>query len=90
MKILLVLPLALLLGGCPDGQPSLPPDTKLPPFPGDIAACFKRAGVEIPQRALTAGEVERLWASDRITIKAKTLCGARAVAWYNDLRAKWR
>ena len=89
MKVLLALPVVLLLGACQE-QPSLPPDTRLPPFPNDIAQCFKKAGVEIPQRALTAGEVERLWASDRITIKAKTLCGARAVAWYSDLRSKWR
>ena len=80
----------LLLTACNQPQVVLPPDTKLPPFPSDLEACFKKTGVDIPKKPLTAGEVEKLWASDRLTIVAKQQCGARAVAWYTSLRNRWR
>ena len=82
------LPLLLLLAACQ--EPSVHPATPLPPFPDDLAQCLRRAGVEVPNRPLTAGEVERMWATDRMNLVAKRQCGDRAVAWYNTLRAGWR
>ena len=90
MKYIPVGAALLLLAACNQPQVVLPPNTQLPPFPPDLVACFSKAGVDIPKKPLTAGEVEKLWASDRLTIVAKQQCGARAVAWYNSLRAKWR
>jgi hypothetical protein len=46
--------------------------------------------VTIPDRELTVGEVERLWAQDRLRIVIMRKCGVRIVAWYEHLRATWR
>lgn len=78
---------ALLLAGCdPQGAPA----QELPPLPADIVACLKQSGVEIPKRALTVADVERLWKTDRLRIVVMRNCGARAIAWYGELRARWK
>lgn len=78
----------LLLAGC-DESSSPPASTPLPEIPADIRACF--AGVvDVPDRALTYGEVERLWKSDRVRAVVMRRCGLRLVAFYEELRATWR
>jgi hypothetical protein len=46
--------------------------------------------VTIPDRELTVGEVERLWAKDRLRIVVLRKCGLRIVAWFEYLRANWK
>ena len=91
MKTLTALALcaALLLAGCNEDNVYVPPETKLPPIPADIQRCFVGV-VVIPKRALTVGDVERLWKSDRVRSIAMQRCGTRLLAWYTDLRASWR
>jgi hypothetical protein len=72
------------------GSSNPPPATPLPPLPIDLKSCLKGAGVPIPSRALTVGEVERLWAQDRLKIVVLRKCGTRLVSWYDRLRATWR
>lgn len=77
----------LVVAGCdPQGAPA----QELPPLPADIVACLKASGVDIPKRALTVQDVERLWKTDRLRIVVMRNCGARAIAWYSDLRARWK
>lgn len=59
-------------------------------MPGDLRNCFKRGGVDIPNRALTVSDVESLWKQDRVRIVALGQCGNRTIAWYDQLRTKWR
>lgn len=81
----------LLLGACGKSvEPPAPPETQLPPAPAEIIACLHQQGIEIPERALTEGEVERLWGDDRRILGALGRCGLRFVAWYDELRVNWR
>lgn len=89
MKPILALAALLLLTGC-DEQNPIPPNSQLPPFPADLSACFKQAGVTLPNRKLTAGEVEKFWKTDRKAIVVQRLCGARVESWYAALRRDWR
>jgi hypothetical protein len=78
------------LAACNESAPKPPAHTPLPPIPADIQACLKGAGVKIPDRALTVGEVERLWGQDRLRIVVMRRCGGRLIAWYEELRANWK
>jgi hypothetical protein len=92
MRLRAILPLALTalaLTGCVESA-SQPPATPLPPLPVELKSCLKGAGVTIPDRELTVGEVEKLWAQDRLKIVVMRKCGARVVSWYATLRATWR
>jgi hypothetical protein len=92
MRLHRTLPLAatvVFLAGCVESSKP-PAHTPLPPIPADIQACLKGAGVKIPDRALTVGEVERLWGQDRLRIVVMRRCGGRLVAWYEELRANWK
>jgi len=60
----------------------------LPPVPADIQACF-RGVVDIPNRALTVAEVERLWSQDRLRSAAQRQCGQRLIDWHEEIRANW-
>lgn len=81
---------ALLLGGCDDPF-APPPDTQLPQLPAALRKCIEDArGVPLPDRALTVGEVERLWKTDRKTIVVQRQCGKQILAWYDTLRKGWR
>jgi hypothetical protein len=77
------------LAGCVESTKP-PAHTPLPQIPADLRACFKASGVTIPARALTVGEVERLWGQDRLRIAVLRRCGARTLRWYTDLRANWK
>jgi hypothetical protein len=77
------------LTGCVNSSKP-PPATPLPPLPTDLKSCLKGAGVNIPDRALTVGEVEKLWVKDRLRIVIMRKCGVRVVAWYEHLRANWK
>lgn len=92
MKRLFILPLvALALAGCdPLAQvPAL--DTPIPAIPAALRKCIESAaGVNIPRRALTVGEIERLWKSDRVTIVVLRKCGRQLIAFHDTLRKGWR
>ena len=85
-----ILALGLLLAGCDEQYPALPPDTKLPPIPNELRQCLNRAGVKVPHRQLTVGEVERFWKTDRLAIVTMRQCGNRLITWYDALREQWR
>jgi hypothetical protein len=97
MLIIPALCAGLLLAAC-DGdeqqyrlaqQPGVTAVT-LPPLPTDIAACLKKSGVKVPNRALTVEEVERFWKTDRLTLVVMRNCGDRVLAFYNAIRGKYR
>lgn len=76
-----------LLAAC---EPYADPTTRLPPLPAGLRACLERSGVDVPDRALTAGEVEKSWKTDRRVQAAVRNCGLRIAAWYEDLRRGWK
>lgn len=80
--------LLMLLGAC-DESDSPPTSTPLPPLPADIRTCFVGV-VDIPARALTIGDVEKLWKTDRVRAVVMQRCGVRLLAFYDDLRRSWR
>jgi hypothetical protein len=57
----------------------------IPPMPADVAAC-ERAPVDTPDRELDAGEIERLWKTDRAALAKVNACLRRAVCQYQDVR----
>lgn len=79
----------MLLAGCATSVDP-PPPAELPEVPPEIRACLVMEGVEIPERALDAGEVEKFWKGDRRILAALRRCGVRFEAWYEDLRTHWR
>ena len=81
--------IATLLAGCEESDKP-PPATVLPAIPADIRSCFARSGAVIPDREMTVGEVETLWKQDRAFGRAMKRCGKRLIAWYDDLRARWK
>lgn len=88
LVILAVLAIGGLLGGCnPTGTS---PAGSLPAVPADIQACFRKAAVTLPDRALSVADVESLWKQDRTRLVAMRLCGNRFLAWYGDLQRNWR
>ena len=89
--ILLAACLPLLLNACDESdRPPVPASTPLPAVPADIRACFAGAGVDIPRRALTVGDVERLWKQDRLRAVVMQRCGTRLIAFYDQVRRSWR
>lgn len=81
----------MLLAACAtSAEPPPPPPSALPDIPPEIRACLHMEGVEVPDRPLDAGEVERLWKGDRRIRAALGRCGLRFLAWYDELRADWR
>ncbi|MBR1313483.1 hypothetical protein JQ562_20740 [Bradyrhizobium sp. AUGA SZCCT0051] len=54
-------------------------------MPADVAAC-ERAPVDTPDRELDAGEIERLWKTDRAALAKVNACLRRAVCQYQDVR----
>jgi hypothetical protein len=75
--------IATLLAGC---GLSAETNFQLPPAPADIQACFRRAAVAIPDRALSVADVESLWKRDRVRGVVMAQCGQRFLAWYEDIR----
>lgn len=88
MKALAILAVLFLAGCTPPGGTS--PSGSLPGVPADIQACFRKAAVAIPNRALTVADVESLWKQDRIRLVAMRTCGNRFLAWYADLQRDWK
>lgn len=88
LAILAVLAIGGLLGGC--NPPGTSPSGSLPTVPADIQACFRKAAVTIPDRALSVADVESLWKQDRIRLVAMRNCGNRFLAWYSDLQRDWK
>ncbi|MCS3447259.1 MULTISPECIES: hypothetical protein [Bradyrhizobium] len=76
--------LATCLAGCVASgsvdklQPPPPDAPNIPPMPADVAAC-ERAPVDTPDRDLDAGEIERLWKTDRAALAKVNACLRRAV-----------
>ncbi|WP_316184756.1 hypothetical protein [Bradyrhizobium sp. SZCCHNRI1003] len=87
--MLLSVSIALLLAGCATSvkeAPRLAEPLPIPPLPADVLACA-REPVAPPDHALDAGEVERLWKTDRARLAQLNSCLRRAVCQYQDLRA---
>ena len=83
--------IALQLGACATSGSGVPlPKSQLPPVPADIQQCLRTSGVAIPDRDLTAGEVEGLWKKDRVKIVVLRTCGNRFMTWYEGLRQTWK
>ncbi|NLS69151.1 hypothetical protein E3H11_09505 [Bradyrhizobium brasilense] len=66
-------------------QPPPPDAPNIPALPADVAAC-ERAPVDTPDHELDAGEVERLWKTDRAALAKVDACLRRAVCQYQDVR----
>lgn len=82
----------MLLAGCAASvePPPPPPPSELPEIPEEIRACLHMEGVDIPERGLDAGEVEKFWKGDRRILAALGRCGQRFTLWYEQLRVHWR
>lgn len=81
----------LLLAGCATSADIPPPPASdLPEVPAEVRACLHMEGVEIPDRALTAGETEKFWKGDRRILAALGRCGQRFLDWYDQLRMGWK
>jgi hypothetical protein len=63
---------------------------QLPPVPADIQACFRRSVVDVPDRDLSAADIESLWKQDRYRSVVMRNCGQRFLAWYEMLRVNWK
>jgi hypothetical protein len=80
---------ATWLAGCATSANAPTPAVEvpvIPAVPADIQACAK-APVDPPDRALDAGEVERLWKTDRAALARVNACLNRLVCQYQDVRA---
>lgn len=83
--------LAICLAGCGtfanhQPPPAPPPDAPiLPAVPADVLACVKRP-VTPPDRELDAGEVERLWKTDRAALAKVNSCLHRLICQSQDAR----
>ena len=81
--------IALPLGGCPRSDGASQAAAALPPVPADLQSCFRDVA-ELPDRELSAGEIEELWKLDRYRAVLEQRCGVRFLAWYESLRKGWR
>lgn len=61
----------------------------LPSAPEGVEACLKRSFPEIPDRALTKGDVVRIIGEAKVLDRAKSACGQRAVDWIQDVRGTY-
>lgn len=73
LAIFLVIPLA----ACQ--TVGLPQDAKFPPVPDDIELCAKSSLVAIPDRDLSAHDVEIMWKADRYVAVTKGRCLNRLI-----------
>ncbi|MDH2313173.1 hypothetical protein [Methylobacterium brachiatum] len=86
--------LATCLAACahsdrpPAIDPAAPAEIRvpLPEPPAEVAACLKRSFPEIPDRALTTGDVVRIVGRAKVLDRTKTACGLRAIAWIEAVR----
>jgi hypothetical protein len=62
--------------------------TNLIAIPADLRKCVETSGVDIPDRALTIAEVEKLWKQDRVRIAVLRNCAKRALAFYDAQRKR--
>jgi hypothetical protein len=89
LKILSSVSLALLLAGCAasvsETARSIDPPI-IPPVPSDVLAC-RHDPVDVPDRDLEVGEIERLWKIDRDSLGRVSACYGRLVCQYQDVRA---
>jgi hypothetical protein len=83
--MMLVALMLIPLGGCITSGDTRT-TSEQPVVPADIQACFQRGPVAIPQRKLTAGEVEALWGNDRVRLVVMKNCGKRFLSWYKAQR----
>jgi hypothetical protein len=67
-------------------QPPVVVTPEIPPVPADVLAC-RRDPVDTPDRALDAGETERLWKTDRAALAEVNACFRRLICQYQDVRA---
>lgn len=90
-RLLLALAIAALLSGCGDPVGRVAPDVSarpdLPEIPADLAPCFAKAFPEIPERGFGRVAAVRIIGDAKLTDRAKTACGDRALAWMQDVRA---
>lgn len=83
--------MATFLAACdPSASGAPPPNTLLPDVPPRLRACFGRYGVDLPDRPLTVGEIERFWKTDRRSVAILRACGNDLIGWYDTLRRGWR
>lgn len=85
--------LATCLAGCAtsDGPAVVDPRAPgirvtLPDAPADVGPCLRQAFPEIPDRTLTRADVVRIIGAAKVMDRAKTACGARALAWIDAVR----
>ena len=89
LKILASAFLALLLAGCAASVSQAPRAIEppiIPPVPPDVLAC-RHDPVDVPDRDLDVGEIERLWKIDRDSLGRVNGCFRRLICQYQDLRA---
>jgi hypothetical protein len=82
--------LAIWLAGCATSGEAPAPVVEtplIPAVPADVLACA-RGPVTPPDRELDAGEVEKLWKTDRAALARVNGCLRRLVCQYQDLRAE--
>lgn len=80
--------LAMLSAGCVARVE--PVKANLPSAPADMRACFRAGAPTVPDRDLTAEDVERLLKQDGVRIAVLQRCGKRFLAWYDQLKAEWK
>lgn len=81
--------IATAVAGCAaSDKPPVAPEpvtANIPAVPADVLACRQLATVT-PDRDLTAGEVERLWKTDRARLARVNRCFHRMLCQYADIR----
>ena len=82
----LAIALALPLAACQTA--GLPLDAKFPDVPQEIVACSNSQLSVIPDRDLSAHDVEILWKSDRYTFVATKKCLKRLITRDQKLAGK--
>jgi hypothetical protein len=91
LRILIPLSIVMPLAGCATSgsvdrvQPPVVVTPEIPPVPADVLAC-RRNPVDTPDRALDAGETERLWKTDRAALAEVNACFRRLICQYQDVR----
>lgn len=63
------------------------PKPNIPPVPPDVARC-ERTATDLPDRALTAEEIERLWKTDRAALGVVSNCLHRSICQTADTRRR--